>query len=143
MEIKEVGIFLTKGEYTMITERLDTGCRQMNDLRRVSVSTKRQITIPQKFYKQLKLGREVECILKDGELIIRPVREETEFAEEILADLIKRGLTGDELLCEFKRTRVAVRPAVERMIEEAKAQARKLQGNGDDEIKEIFTGKES
>lgn len=111
--------------------------------KRVSVSPKRQITIPLKFFEKLKIGREVECILKDGELIIRPVREETEFAEEILADLIKRGLTGDELLSEFKRTRAGIRPAVERLIEEAKDQARRLEDNGDDEMKEIFNYEES
>ncbi len=125
----------------MLTDTLDTRCGPM-DLKRVSVSPKRQITIPRQFFEKLNLGREVECILNEGEIIIRPVRQETEFAEEILADLIKRGLSGQELLIEFRRTRAAIRPAVERMIEEAKMEARKLTGSGDDELKEIFTYEE-
>jgi hypothetical protein len=88
------------------------------------------------------MGREVECILRDGKLVIRPVREETEFAEEILADFIKRGIAEDELLSEFKHVRAAIRPAVERMIREANSLARNLKSTGDDKMKEIFSGKE-
>ncbi|MFZ3171304.1 MAG: hypothetical protein WA118_04925 [Carboxydocellales bacterium] len=87
------------------------------------------------------MGREVECILRDGKLVIRPVREETEFAEEILADFIKRGIAEDEL-SEFKHVRAAIRPAVERMIQEANSLARNLKSTGDDKMKEIFSGKE-
>jgi hypothetical protein len=46
-----------------------------------------------------------------------------EFADEILKDLISQGYTGDELLAKFKEQRSKVRPAVERMIEEADALA--------------------
>ena len=84
----------------------------------LTVSSKRQITIPQKFYQLLGFGNEAECILKDDELIIRPVKNNSggEFAEQILADLINKGLSGDDLLKAFKKRQAEIRPAVEAMI---------------------------
>ena len=42
-------------------------------------------------------------------------------AEQILADLIAEGFSGQELLDEFKTRQAKVRPAVEAMLEAAKA----------------------
>jgi len=42
-----------------------------------------------------------------------------EFAEQILKELIERGLSGEELLKEFKQKQAEIRPAVEKMIAEA------------------------
>ena len=66
----------------------------------VSISSKRQITIPQKFFEALRFTNEAECVIRGNELVIRPARTNSggEFAEEILAELIKKGLSGDELL---------------------------------------------
>ena len=91
------------------------------DSRKVSISSKRQITIPQKYYAMLGFGSEAECILRNGELIIRPVKtiSSGEFDEYILADLIKEGFSGEELLKEFRLRRKEVRPAVETMLDEA------------------------
>ena len=68
--------------------------------KKVSISAKRQITIPQKFFAMLGFDDEAECILRGNELVIRPVKESSggEFAEQILTDLVKRGLSGDELI---------------------------------------------
>lgn len=87
----------------------------------VSISTKRQITIPQKFYRALGFTDEAECIVRGKELVIRPARTNSggEFAEQILADLVAEGLSGNELLEEFKKRQAKVRPAVEAMIAEA------------------------
>lgn len=52
-----------------------------------------------------------------------------EFDEQILADLISQGFEGQELLEEFKRQRKKVRPAVQKMIEEADALARSGSGS--------------
>lgn len=88
----------------------------------VSISSKRQITIPQKYFMLLGFGSEAECMVRGNELIIRPAKINSggEFAEQILADLIAKGLSGEELLIEFKKEQAAVRPAVESMIKEAK-----------------------
>lgn len=92
--------------------------------KRISVSKKRQITIPIEFYKQLGIEKEVECYLQNNALIIRPVREYSgEFDEQILADLISQGFSGEELLEKFKEMRHQVRPAVERLLDEARLAA--------------------
>ena len=91
------------------------------DIKKVSISAKRQITIPQKFFMQLGFDDEAECIVRGNELVIRPVRNNAggEFAEQILADLIRQKLSGDELLRKFKEAQKRVRPAVEDLLEEA------------------------
>lgn len=91
----------------------------------VSISSKRQITIPQKFFAMLGFTDEAECIVRGNELVIRPARQYAggEFAEQILADLIAQGLSGEELLTQFKKKQAQVRPAVEAMIVEAEEAA--------------------
>ena len=59
--------------------------RDIMDRKIISVSKKRQITIPLQFYKHLGLGNEVECFLEDGRIVIQPLhREPSEFSVEIL-----------------------------------------------------------
>ena len=84
----------------------------------VSISSKRQITIPQKFFALLGFDTEAECVVRGNELIIRPAKQSAggEFAEYILADLIAQGLSGDELLKAFKNKQAKLRPYVEAMI---------------------------
>lgn len=59
--------------------------------------------------------------MRGNELVLRPVKENTsgEFAEQILADLIRQGYSGEELLEKFKQTQRKIRPAVEAMLAEA------------------------
>ena len=87
--------------------------------KKVSISSKRQITIPQKFFTLLGFNTEAECIMRGNELVLRPVKENTsgEFAEQILADLIRQGYSGEELLEKFKQAQRKIRP--EAMLAEA------------------------
>lgn len=87
----------------------------------VSISSKRQITIPQKFFSLLGFDNEAECVIRGNELVLRPIRRASggEFAEQILAELIRQGLSGDELLKQFKINQARVRPAVEAMLSDA------------------------
>jgi bifunctional DNA-binding transcriptional regulator/antitoxin component of YhaV-PrlF toxin-antitoxin module len=99
------------------TER---GAAKMN--RKVlSISSKRQITIPQKFYKALGFGDEAECVMRGDELVIRPVKTISggEFAEQILTELIAEGLSGEALLTRFKEKQAQIRPAVEAILSDA------------------------
>lgn len=91
------------------------------EMKKISISEKRQITIPQKFFAMLGFGTEAECIVRGNELVLRPVKVNTggEFAEQILADLIAEGYSGEELLSRFKKAQKEVRPAVEMMLAEA------------------------
>ncbi|MBM3701133.1 MAG: AbrB/MazE/SpoVT family DNA-binding domain-containing protein [Actinobacteria bacterium] len=88
--------------------------------KRISVSQKRQITIPIEFFKSIGIDKEVDCYIHNNSIIIRPVREDMgEFDEEILADLISQGFSGQELLTRFKQARNSIRPAVESLLKEA------------------------
>lgn len=98
----------------MPTAVLERGSRKV-DRKVLSISSKRQITIPQRFYQTLGFGNEAECIVHGNELIIRPVKTVSggEFAEQILAELIDEGLSGEELLSKFKERQAQIRPAAE------------------------------
>jgi bifunctional DNA-binding transcriptional regulator/antitoxin component of YhaV-PrlF toxin-antitoxin module len=111
---------------TMVKER--SGVKMNRKV--LSISSKRQITIPQKFYQTLGFADEAECIMRGDELIIRPVKTISggEFAEQILAELITEGLSGEELLCRFKEKQAQIRPAVEAMMSDAEQVA---EGKGD------------
>ena len=112
------------------------------DIKRLSISSKRQITIPLKFFTSLGFESEAECIARGNELVIRPIRSNSggEFAEQILADLIAQGYAGNELLTRFKSAQKKVRPAVEQLLDEATKAA-----NGDGEYEsydDIFGSEE-
>ena len=68
--------------------------------------------------------------MRGNELIIRPVKTVAggEFAEQILAELIAEGLSGEELLSKFKEKQAQIRPAVEAMLSDAEEVAG---GNGE------------
>ena len=93
------------------------------DRKTIRISSKRQITIPQKYYDHLGFSDQAECILRGSELIIRPAVSQGsgEFDREILKELIEQGYSGDKLLAQFEATQAKVRLAVERMIDEADA----------------------
>lgn len=77
------------------------------DQKRVSISSKRQFTIPQKYYIELGFRNEAICTLGDGILIIQPVESIPggEFSKQILSELIDEGFSGQELLIEFIKRR--------------------------------------
>jgi len=86
----------------------------------VSISVKRQITIPRQYYTALGFDNEAECILQGENLLIRPVRTGTaEFSEQILSDLIAQNYEGQALLEKFMEHSRAVRPAVRKLLDEA------------------------
>ncbi len=88
--------------------------------KRISVSQKRQITIPIEFFNRIGIDKEVDCCLQNNVIVIRPVREDVgEFDEQILSDLISQGFSGQELLSRFKDTRRQIRPAIESLLKEA------------------------
>lgn len=113
--------------------------------RRINISTKRQITIPAKYYEALDLDKEIDCIYTSGMLILTPVKkEDPAFAEEILAELIEQGYSGEKLLNEFKKINRKVRPAVEKLIAEADQIAKAaLSDHYKDPTDEIFGDSET
>ena len=87
----------------------------------ISISAKRQVTIPQKYFDALGFANEAECILQNHSIVISPLKENTgsEFSEQILADLVAQGYSGQELLVKFKETSRKIAPAVRELIAEA------------------------
>lgn len=107
--------------------------------KRIHISSKRQITIPAKYYEALGLTKELDCIYSNGMLILTPVKQdEISFSEEILADLIAQGYSGEKLLSEFKKISHQIRPAIEKIIEEADALAEKAAEDYTDQTDSIF-----
>ena len=125
----------------------ETKIKQQNtslEKRRINISSKRQITIPAKYYEALGLSKELDCIYSNGMLILTPVRkDDPAFAEEILSDLVSHGYTGEKLLAEFKKINRQVRPAIEKIIEEADALAKTASQNYTDPTDAIFGTDES
>ena len=86
----------------------------------INVTGKRQITIPLKFYESLRLGKEVECVLTDDAIVLRPLSNSDDgFTMEILKDLISQGYNGDELLEKFAEQRTKIKKAIGELINEA------------------------
>lgn len=78
----------------------------------INVTGKRQITIPQKFYNILGMGKEVECELTDNAIILRPFRNDGGFATEILKDLVAQGYSGEKLIKEFDKQQKNISKAI-------------------------------
>ncbi|WP_274653796.1 AbrB/MazE/SpoVT family DNA-binding domain-containing protein [Paenibacillus humicola] len=107
--------------------------------RRARVSQKRQVTIPQKLFEQAGIKDEVEFSIKGNNIIMRPVRENMGsdyFADLILADLIKEGYTGEELLAKFREKQGELHAAVKQLIADSEEAARNF--NGVNETEELF-----
>jgi bifunctional DNA-binding transcriptional regulator/antitoxin component of YhaV-PrlF toxin-antitoxin module len=92
----------------------------MQDRKIINVTGKRQVTIPLRFYERLRFGKEVECILTDDAIVLRPLSNRDEgFTMEILKDLVSQGYSGDELLTKFAEQRQNINKAVGMLINEA------------------------
>lgn len=110
----------------------------MGEIKRIKVSSKRQITIPIEFYNQLGITgeKEVECFINDaGEMVIRPERA-NEFGAEILRDLLDQGYEKEQLYRKFIEMSQKIRPAAQLMIAEAEEAAKNY--DGIDRTEEIF-----
>ncbi len=94
--------------------------------KRVTITSQRRITIPEKFFREPGCPRKAICAMKEGMLIIQPepdVSDGGECAAQILSELISEGFSGQDLLDEFRRRQAKVRPAIEALLEAARAAA--------------------
>ena len=86
----------------------------------INVTGKRQVTIPLRFYERLRFGKEVECVLTEDALVLRPLSASDDgFTMEILKDLVSQGYSGEELLEKFAEQRRNIKKAIGIMIDEA------------------------
>lgn len=89
-----------------------------HEMKRVAVSSKRQISIPKEFYDDLDIKDEIIMEKINNNLVIRPANYDNheDFTEEILRDLIAEGYPKDELVDKLKERREKMQPALERLI---------------------------
>jgi bifunctional DNA-binding transcriptional regulator/antitoxin component of YhaV-PrlF toxin-antitoxin module len=86
----------------------------------INVTGKRQVTIPLRFYERLRFGKEIECVLTDNAIVLRPLSKSDDgFTMEILKDLVAQGYSGDELLTKFAEQRTNINKAIGILIDEA------------------------
>lgn len=88
--------------------------------RRVSISKQRQISIPKDFYDALGLENEAMVEYVGNAIVIRPPATEIDFSKQILEDLVKEGYQGDDLVQEFIRRKSNIKPAIQRLAQEAR-----------------------
>jgi len=77
---------------------------------------------------------------KDQYFLIRPVREHAgndQYSDLILADLIKEGYQGEELLAKFRKKQAELRGAVQHLIDESQKAAQQ-QDKDNEQTKELF-----
>ena len=86
----------------------------------INITGKRQVTIPLRFYERLRFGKEVECVLANDAIVLRPLSNSDDgFTMEILRDLVSQGYSGDELLEKFAEQRANINKAISVLIDEA------------------------
>lgn len=118
-----MGVGLQREKYTTLEVKFplkEKNEMANKDVKKISVSGKRQMTIPKQFYDELQIGSEVTCQIVDGTLVITPVRETLDFSDFILKDLVMEGYEGDELIKEFKYRKSQINGALLKMIDDAK-----------------------
>ena len=94
--------------------------KSMMDRKIINITGKRQVTIPLRFYERLRFGKEVECVLTDDAIVLRPLSNQDDgFTMEILKDLVSQGYTGDELLTKFAEQRQNINKAIGILLNEA------------------------
>lgn len=68
----------------------------------IKISSKRQITIPAKAYKELNFSNYALCTVTDEGILIRPLAVDKEdISVGILRDLIHQGYEGEELINRY------------------------------------------
>ena len=79
----------------------------------IKISSKRQITIPARYYEEAGFGEYALCIWTDQGILLQPLdMEDEDVTVDILRSLIKQGFEGEELIehyQEMKRKIVSVR----------------------------------
>ena len=89
----------------------------------VSISQKRQITIPQKYFSRFHFGCHAKISVLDNGILVEPAENifnsSGEFDVQVLQDLIQQGFNGQGLIEAFKEQREKIPSAIKAMKEEA------------------------
>ena len=89
----------------------------------IRISSKRQITIPAKIYKNMGFNDYALCTWTEQGLFLQPLDvEDEDISVGILRDLVKRGYGGDDLIEQYKETRSKIRSLSKLMAEKDRKQ---------------------
>ena len=78
----------------------------MSEGKKVNVSKQRQVTIPKIYFDALGIQEEVTVEMTEEGLLMKPVAKiPDDFAEQLLERMIAQGLSGQELLDQFKEAK--------------------------------------
>lgn len=111
-----------------------------DNIKRVKVSSQRQISIPKEFYDSLNISDEAYIEFTGKSIIIRPITAEVvDFSEYILRDLINEGYTGEKLITKFKEIKTGIPYALNEMIHETEHEPI-ITGNLDEYLDSIEIG---
>ena len=89
------------------------------ELQTIKISSKRQITIPAKYYEAAGFGEYALCTWTDQGILLQPLDVDDEDATvDILRSLVKQGFEGEELIERYQETKRKI-VSVRRKLEEA------------------------
>lgn len=85
----------------------------------IKISSKRQITIPAKYYEAAGFGEYALCTWTDQGILLQPLDvDDEDVAVDILRSLVKQGFEGEELIERYQETKRKI-VSVRRKLEEA------------------------
>ncbi len=91
-----------------------------DDQKMVKITSKRQFTIPKKYYDALQIGEQARCYTDGNKLIIEPAHPDSfwDFSSDILKELVDENYSGEELLKEFEIRKRNATGALQKFSEE-------------------------
>lgn len=85
----------------------------------IKISSKRQITIPAKYYEAVGFGEYALCTWTDQGILLQPLDvDDEDVTVDILRSLVKQGFEGEELIERYQETKRKI-VSVRRKLEEA------------------------
>ncbi len=93
-----------------------------SDYKIISVTSKRQVTIPKKYFDTMQIGEQVKCYIDGKRLVIETAHADEfwDFSTDVLRELVAEGYSGEDLLREFDSRKMKVTRALEQMAKEAR-----------------------
>lgn len=85
----------------------------------IKISSKRQITIPAKYYEAAGFGEYALCTWTEQGILLQPLDvDDEDVTVDILRSLVKQGFEGEELIERYQETKRKI-VSVRRKLEEA------------------------
>lgn len=141
--MRDTRLYLQMEEKMMGTVKKQEKAKLTIDKKRVSISSRRQLSIPKEYYESLNMSDEAIVELHGNRLVIRPApteedSEQSGFIEFIYQDVINEGYQGKKIIDEVNRRKKLIKPSVRSFIDDSIKSSEPLDiedlfdGNGDE-----------